>query len=342
MPGFFTDGAIAEDPGLITDYDATAGEAFGAQAQAAWDTNPFAVGFRQLNYLTEDLSSIAGLSERVDQEAAQKEVASRGLDLKIPVGGMSRYELDMLQWLKQREIKQNITAERTRGLLPNLAGFAGGLAGSAADPINIASSFIPFVPEARYAAWLARVGTNRLSRAAVRAGAGAIEGAAGAAVVEPLVYSGLTSEQRDYGLMDSFMNVAFGSVLGGGLHSLGGSIYDYRVSRALATFSDGLSAAITLRENGPPEHVQQAMLHQAVQALETGGDIRADEFITAWHGSPHTFDRFDVNRIGTGEGGQAFGHGLYFAESATVGEHYRRALRRSTPGEVRADRDAVE
>ena len=33
---------------------------------------------------------------------------------------------------------------------------------------------------------------------------------------------------------------------------------------------------------------------------------------TVWHGSPHKFDKFDSSKIGTGEGAQAYGHGLYF------------------------------
>ena len=36
---------------------------------------------------------------------------------------------------------------------------------------------------------------------------------------------------------------------------------------------------------------------------------------TVWHGSPHKFDKFDASKIGTGEGNQAYGHGLYAAES---------------------------
>lgn len=48
--------------------------------------------------------------------------------------------------------------------------------------------------------------------------------------------------------------------------------------------------------------------------------------IKAFHGSPHDFDRFDVSKIGTGEGGQAFGFGLYFAESQGVARSYRDAL----------------
>lgn len=48
--------------------------------------------------------------------------------------------------------------------------------------------------------------------------------------------------------------------------------------------------------------------------------------IRAYHGSPHDFDRFDSKRIGTGEGAQAFGHGLYFAGNENVADTYRRSL----------------
>ena len=43
---------------------------------------------------------------------------------------------------------------------------------------------------------------------------------------------------------------------------------------------------------------------------------------TVWHGSPHTFDKFDLSKIGTGEGVQAYGHGLYLAEARPVAEEY--------------------
>lgn len=51
----------------------------------------------------------------------------------------------------------------------------------------------------------------------------------------------------------------------------------------------------------------------------------AEPSITAYHGSPHDFDRFDMSRIGTGEGAQAYGHGLYMAESRDVADTYRTA-----------------
>jgi hypothetical protein len=44
--------------------------------------------------------------------------------------------------------------------------------------------------------------------------------------------------------------------------------------------------------------------------------------MTAYHGSPHKFDKFDMSKIGTGEGAQAYGHGLYFAEDPNVAKSY--------------------
>lgn len=48
--------------------------------------------------------------------------------------------------------------------------------------------------------------------------------------------------------------------------------------------------------------------------------------INAWHGSPHDFDRFSMDAIGTGEGAQAYGHGLYFAGNKEVAGQYQRTL----------------
>lgn len=114
----------------------------------------------------------------------------------------------------------------------------------------------------------------------------------------------------------------------------------------------------------PPEVIQQgiAMLPEAVQPVaELLAPSRADlltagvtklgslaakatglakpaqgmvrELIT-YHGTPHTFPAvpdnplgaFDASKIGTGEGAQAFGHGIYLAESPDVASGYKRIL----------------
>lgn len=46
----------------------------------------------------------------------------------------------------------------------------------------------------------------------------------------------------------------------------------------------------------------------------------------AYHGTPHRFDNFSLEHIGTGEGAQAHGWGLYFAENKDVSEDYRKTL----------------
>lgn len=59
-------------------------------------------------------------------------------------------------------------------------------------------------------------------------------------------------------------------------------------------------------------------LKPEVQAVRQG--------IRAFHGSPHDFNRFDLSKIGTGEGAQVYGHGLYFAENEGVAKSYRDRL----------------
>ena len=55
------------------------------------------------------------------------------------------------------------------------------------------------------------------------------------------------------------------------------------------------------------------------EAIETA----AERGIIAYHGSPHSFDKFALDKIGSGEGAQAYGHGLYFAEAEDVAKRYR-------------------
>ena len=47
---------------------------------------------------------------------------------------------------------------------------------------------------------------------------------------------------------------------------------------------------------------------------------------SAWHGSPHDFDKFDLGAIGTGEGNQVHGWGLYFAKDKKVSKQYKDVL----------------
>ena len=48
--------------------------------------------------------------------------------------------------------------------------------------------------------------------------------------------------------------------------------------------------------------------------------------IIAFHGSSADFDQFSLEKIGTGEGAQAYGYGLYFTDSEDIAKYYRSAV----------------
>jgi hypothetical protein len=58
-------------------------------------------------------------------------------------------------------------------------------------------------------------------------------------------------------------------------------------------------------------------------AKQMGPELAGLLGLTAFHGSPHRFSKFDASKIGTGEGAQAYGHGLYFAEAPGVAKSYQ-------------------
>lgn len=66
-----------------------------------------------------------------------------------------------------------------------------------------------------------------------------------------------------------------------------------------------------------------AGLNQAGANLAAPRTLHPQKGAIVWHGSPHKFDKFDSSKIGTGEGAQAYGHGLYLAESQDVAKTYQ-------------------
>lgn len=157
------------------------------------------------------------------------------------------------QWAQLRRQREDQLRRATPGFFPAAARFGAGFLAGALDPINIASAFIPVVGEERWAATLARAGIE--STTVARLSRGAIEGAVGQAVVEPITYLQSQREQADYTMADSLLNIAFGTVLGGGLHAGFGKVGDLLA----------------------PPASREALLRGSVAALADGRPVRVAE-----------------------------------------------------------------
>ena len=83
-----------------------------------------------------------------------------------------------------------------------------------------------------------------------------------------------------------------------------------------------------IKEN-PEANIFHETQPDAVVGAEELGNSFSDVhefFQAAFHGTPHQFDKFTLDAIGTGEGAQAFGWGLYFTSEESIAEYYRNAL----------------
>lgn len=124
-----------------------------------------------------------------------------------------------------------------------------------------------------------------------------------------------------------------------------GGLLDY-----LRDYGSGVKKRFGLLADNPAEFTRQALLDVvpnrdealAAQARLMGGQVDPQAYqsymnkmqniggllgsIRVYHGSPHKFDKFDLSKIGTGEGAQAYGHGMYMAESPGVAKQYAESL----------------
>ena len=103
----------------------------------------------------------------------------------------------------------------------------------------------------------------------------------------------------------------------------------------LSNMAGVVAPVMAARSAGMPavQAMEEALLGMSQRPASVGLlDFAGDESgaLRLFHGSPYDFDRFSMDKIGTGEGAQAYGHGLYFAEAEGVANSYRKAL---APGE---------
>jgi hypothetical protein len=102
-----------------------------------------------------------------------------------------------------------------------------------------------------------------------------------------------------------------------------GKALNPRDADAISSIADELESSGIDRTEAEIQAVDQ---HLAT--LESDIEAMLPESLkqSAYHGTPHQFDEFSLEAMGTGEGAQAYGWGLYFAGNKSIAEYYRDAL----------------
>ena len=197
------------------------------------------------------------------------------LDFDIPLDKKrTRGQVESHARASSREYRyQRVLSNADPGFGTTLASFAGTIFGDASDPISFGSMFVPVVSQARLFQM-----TSKYGAVLGRAYMAAVEGAVGAAMVEPFQYF---NEKyigiNDYDLQDSLTNIAFSSAFSIGLRVPGGALYD-RFS-AGPTLADRASAyknsLLGLTPEGMPD---PSRLLDFQQRLDIESEVKDKDF----------------------------------------------------------------
>ena len=95
--------------------------------------------------------------------------------------------------------------------------------------------------------------------------------------------------------------------------------------RMAGLLGEGIGSALPTVIAGKAPQIANGLLQMERNAMAPR-TLNPQTGAIVWHGSPHKFDKFDSSKIGTGEGAQAYGHGLYLAESPDVANGYKSTL----------------
>ena len=108
------------------------------------------------------------------------------------------------------------------------------------------------------------------------------------------------------------------------------------MTTALSEHIKGLPQQFEQNQQNQMNLLIQAYPGNTYESMMTQGDPKAlaelgmqvpFNALTAYHGTPHKIlGKFDISKVGTGEGAQAYGHGMYFAENPAVATQYKNIL----------------
>ncbi|WP_227136743.1 hypothetical protein [Kosakonia radicincitans] len=211
-----------DDPGQginqpISNAPSGLGESLLSSLKEGFNEGPVVSGYRfsQADQLANDANST--IVNKTDADARLKEYGVKSIN--VPDAGVTQSFLDhVIDERRQSLAKQQIAASAPSGWVATPLNFAANLAGSMADPGNVALAFVPFAGEAKAATMLGRFGERLVT--------GARLGAAQAVATVPLTAQAAAAEGEDFTYGNALESTFYNTLAGGLMHAGGGLISD--------------------------------------------------------------------------------------------------------------------
>ncbi|EAZ3492734.1 hypothetical protein B7628_08380 [Salmonella enterica] len=230
-----------DDPGQginqpLSNVPSGLGESLLASLKQGFEEGPVMSGIRfaQADMRANDPNST--VISKSDADARLKEYGVKSIN--IPDSGVTQSFLDhVIDERKASLTKQQIAMAAPSGWVATPLNFAASLAGSMADPGNVALAFVPFAGEAKAA--------TVAGRFAERFVAGSKMGAAQALATVPLTAQAAAAEGNDFTYGNALESTFFNTMAGGLMHAGGGLIADAVRSRRTATTPEAAATDIS-------------------------------------------------------------------------------------------------
>lgn len=211
-----------DDPGSginqpLSNVESGLGESLSASFAQGFREGPLMSGIRfaQADQYANDPNS--PVISKTEADAKLKELGVKSIN--IPESGVTQAFMDhVTQERKEALARNQIAAAAPSGFINTPLNFMAGLAGSMADPANLAIGLVPFAGEAKAATVLGRFGERFIQ--------GAGYGGVQTAVALPFTAMAAAADGEDYSLGNAMENIFMGMVGGGLIHASGGVIAD--------------------------------------------------------------------------------------------------------------------
>lgn len=258
-------------------YEVSPVDRFRYAAQDAWAQGPFATAmdYYKVQKLREERGPIAGTSV-ADLKKKYANTSMANTDWTKFTNNRGEVSEALEQYLYNRRVEQALMQERMRGAYDSVGSgaisFAGSIAGSLLDPINLATAMVPM-------SGISGLAGKMIARTAPKWGTGVVASAAAGAAENALIagtmiepFTGVLRNRLDdpYTMQDYWTNIGMSALLGAGFGAVGG-VFDPMGMRYVNQYKQAV-----LNDNVKKMSNASAELQDAAIALKVDAELKGN------------------------------------------------------------------